>query len=141
MRCRGIPFTNLDHLMDGTLVPGNPDIYYGTRPEQLTRRVRNELSGHIIPSTQEDFNYAKPAKIRPFVIHADREGTSPPQRSVSLYYVELKSYAYKRPRVESFRGHSSLLFRCGIRGSIFVLCYPCDLVSRLSQCPPLRVHS
>jgi len=31
----GIPFTNLNHLMDGTLVPGNPDRYYGARPEQL----------------------------------------------------------------------------------------------------------
>ena len=49
-----IPFTNLDHLTDGTLVSGNPDIYYGARPEQLDRRVRNELSGHIIPSTLND---------------------------------------------------------------------------------------
>jgi hypothetical protein len=29
----GITFTNLDYLTDGTLVPGNPDIYYGARPE------------------------------------------------------------------------------------------------------------
>ncbi|MCJ1381926.1 hypothetical protein MMC17_005038 [Xylographa soralifera] len=50
----GIPFTHLDPLTDGTLAPGNPDIYYGARPEQLDRRVRDELSGHIIPSTQED---------------------------------------------------------------------------------------
>jgi len=49
-----IPFTNLDHLTDGTLVPGNPDIYYGARPEQLDRRVRDELSDYIIPSTQDD---------------------------------------------------------------------------------------
>lgn len=54
----GIPFTNLDHLTDGTLVPGNPDIYYGARPEQLDRRVRNELTGHIIPSTQNDLPIA-----------------------------------------------------------------------------------
>ncbi len=54
----GIPFTNLDHLTDGTLVPGNPDIYYGARPEQLDRRVRDELSGHIIPSTQDDLPIA-----------------------------------------------------------------------------------
>lgn len=46
----GIPFTNLDHLTDGTLVPGNLDIYYGARPEQLDRRVRDELSGYIILS-------------------------------------------------------------------------------------------
>ena len=50
----GVPFTSLDHLMDGTLAPGNPDICYGTRPEQLDRRVREEPSGHIIPSTQGD---------------------------------------------------------------------------------------
>ncbi|KAK5086187.1 hypothetical protein LTR70_007432 [Exophiala xenobiotica] len=50
----GIPFTNLDPLTDGTLAPGNPDVYYGARPEQLDRRVRDELSGLIIPSTQHD---------------------------------------------------------------------------------------
>jgi hypothetical protein len=49
-----IPFTNLNHLTDGTLVPGNPDLYYGARPEQLNRRVRDELSGQIVPSTQHD---------------------------------------------------------------------------------------
>jgi len=54
----GIPFTNLNHLMDGTLVPGNPDRYYGARPEQLDWRVRTELSGHIIPSTQHDLPIA-----------------------------------------------------------------------------------
>ncbi|KAK4066196.1 hypothetical protein Purlil1_13962 [Purpureocillium lilacinum] len=49
-----IPFTNLDHLTDGTLVPGNPDLYYGARPEQLDRTVRSELNRMIIPSTQQD---------------------------------------------------------------------------------------
>lgn len=51
---RQVPFTNLDHLTDGTLVPGNPDLYYGARPEQLDQKVRQELGGHIIPSTQHD---------------------------------------------------------------------------------------
>jgi hypothetical protein len=50
----GIPFINLDYLIDGTLVPSNLDIYYGARPEQLNRRVRDELSGYIIPSTQDN---------------------------------------------------------------------------------------
>lgn len=50
----GIRFTNLDDLTDGTLAPGNPDVYHGARPEQLDRRVRDELSGQIIPSTQDD---------------------------------------------------------------------------------------
>lgn len=49
-----IPFANLDHLTDGTLVPGNPDLYYGARPEQLNWQVRDELSDQIIPSTQHD---------------------------------------------------------------------------------------
>ena len=54
----GIPFGNLDHLTDGNLKPGNPDIYHGARPEQLNRVVRTELSGHIVPSTQEDLPIA-----------------------------------------------------------------------------------
>ncbi|KAK8000504.1 hypothetical protein PG990_013104 [Apiospora arundinis] len=49
-----IPFNNLDQLTDGSLVPGNPDRYYGARPEQLDRRIRAELDGFIVPSTQHD---------------------------------------------------------------------------------------
>jgi len=49
-----IPFTNLRHLTDGSLVPGNPDLYYGARPEQLDRTVRKELNTMVIPSTQHD---------------------------------------------------------------------------------------
>ena len=55
---RGMPFTNLAHLTDDTLVPGNPDLYYGARPEHLDRRVRNELSGRINPLTQVDLPMA-----------------------------------------------------------------------------------
>jgi hypothetical protein len=54
----GIPFTNLVPLTDGKLAPGNPDIYYGARPELLDRRVRDEFSGHIIPLTQDDLPIA-----------------------------------------------------------------------------------
>jgi hypothetical protein len=53
-----IPFRNLSHLTDGTLVPGNPDLYYGARPEQLNRQVREDLSDQIIPSTQDDLPIA-----------------------------------------------------------------------------------
>ncbi|CAJ2500311.1 Uu.00g031640.m01.CDS01 [Anthostomella pinea] len=53
-----VPFTNLDHLTDGSLVPGNPDRYYGARPEQLDRQVRAELHGSITPSTQHDLPVA-----------------------------------------------------------------------------------
>jgi hypothetical protein len=54
----GIPLTNLDYLTDGTLAPGNPDLFYGACPEQLDRRIRNELNSRIIPSTQEDLPMA-----------------------------------------------------------------------------------
>lgn len=57
-RSGGIPFTNLDPLTDVMLKPGNPDVYYGARPEQLNRHVRNELSGLITPSTQQDLPMA-----------------------------------------------------------------------------------
>ncbi|KAF5020097.1 hypothetical protein F66182_7885 [Fusarium sp. NRRL 66182] len=53
-----ITFTNLDPLTDGTLVAAKPDTYYGARPEQLDRRVRRELGGHIIPSPQHDLPIA-----------------------------------------------------------------------------------
>ncbi|KAI9659670.1 MAG: hypothetical protein M1829_006578 [Trizodia sp. TS-e1964] len=50
--CRSgrIAFRNLRPLTDGTIVPGNPDVYYGARHEQLDLRVHNELSKQIIPS-------------------------------------------------------------------------------------------
>ncbi|XWW92729.1 hypothetical protein V2A60_000655 [Cordyceps javanica] len=51
-------FTNLDHLTDGTIVAGNPDRYYGARPEQLKRNIREELGGKIVPSTQRDLPIA-----------------------------------------------------------------------------------
>ena len=45
----GYPLNNLDALTDGTLAAGNPDHFYGVRPEQLNRQIRNELKlGHYI---------------------------------------------------------------------------------------------
>lgn len=41
-------------LSDGQLVPGNPDVYYGARSEQLNRRTRNVLDKLICPTTQQD---------------------------------------------------------------------------------------
>jgi len=34
--------------------PTNPNLFYGIRPVQLNRRIRNKLSGRIIPSTMTD---------------------------------------------------------------------------------------
>lgn len=52
--CGETPFTNLNHLTDGSLVPGNPDRCFGNRPETLNRRVRDMLSHDICPFTQGD---------------------------------------------------------------------------------------
>ena len=57
-RAGGIPFTNLDPLTDGTLKPGKPDIYHGARAEQLSRKVRDQLGGQIILSTQDNLPIA-----------------------------------------------------------------------------------
>jgi len=45
-------FTNLSPLTRSKLVPGSPDLYHGARPEQLDRRVRDELDRSIVPSKQ-----------------------------------------------------------------------------------------
>ncbi|TFB01190.1 hypothetical protein CCMA1212_007032 [Trichoderma ghanense] len=50
----GTLFGNLEPLTDGTLAPANPDIYYGTYPEELDRSIRGELAKIIIPSTMQD---------------------------------------------------------------------------------------
>jgi hypothetical protein len=47
-------FASLEPLTDGTLMPAMPDLYYGARPEQLDRKVRQDLERYIIPSTQHD---------------------------------------------------------------------------------------
>jgi hypothetical protein len=46
-----LPFGNLAPLTDGTIVNAQPDYYEGARPEQLDRRIRNELGPYIVPST------------------------------------------------------------------------------------------
>jgi len=97
----GIPFTNLYHLTDGTLVPGNPDIYYGARPEQLDRQVRDELSKHIIPSTQEDL----PVAPNFFLEVKGPDGSAAVARRQASYHValgargihSLRSYGQEEP--------------------------------------------
>ncbi|EEQ85579.2 uncharacterized protein BDCG_08848 [Blastomyces dermatitidis ER-3] len=54
----GYPFGNLAPLTDGTLAAGKPDHFYGARPEQLDRNIRNELNDLIIPSTQDSLPMA-----------------------------------------------------------------------------------
>ena len=52
-RCVGgdTPLINLADIMSGKSYRAKPDLYYGARPEQLDRRVRDELGAYVIPST------------------------------------------------------------------------------------------
>ncbi|KAG5301145.1 hypothetical protein I7I48_01058 [Histoplasma ohiense] len=52
------PFGNLAPLTDGTLALARPDHFFGARPEQLNRSIREGLSDQIIPSTQDDLPMA-----------------------------------------------------------------------------------
>ncbi|KKZ67175.1 hypothetical protein EMCG_07120 [[Emmonsia] crescens] len=54
----GYSFGNLAPLTDGNLAAGKPDHFYGARPEQLDRNIRDELNDLIIPSTQHSLPMA-----------------------------------------------------------------------------------
>lgn len=60
VRCMGgdYSFGNFAPLTDGTLANANPDHFFGARPEQLSRQIRDELSDFIVPSTQKDLPIA-----------------------------------------------------------------------------------
>ena len=45
-----VPFGHLEPV-DKDLVKPEPDIYYGAKPEQVDRRVRDELGKYILPSS------------------------------------------------------------------------------------------
>ncbi|KAL2862652.1 uncharacterized protein BJX67DRAFT_365955 [Aspergillus lucknowensis] len=49
----GSLFNNLAPLTDGAVSMAKPDTYYGARPEQLKREIRNDLSDKIIPSKKD----------------------------------------------------------------------------------------
>ncbi|KAL9056689.1 MAG: hypothetical protein Q9162_002758 [Coniocarpon cinnabarinum] len=44
-------FNNLAPLTDGTIATDKPDYYEGSRPEDIEKHIRGELSEYIIPST------------------------------------------------------------------------------------------
>jgi hypothetical protein len=45
-------------ITDGSIVPGNPDLCYGSRPEQVNQKARKDLDGYIVPFTQRDLPVA-----------------------------------------------------------------------------------
>ncbi|OAL34115.1 hypothetical protein AYO20_06570 [Fonsecaea nubica] len=99
--CGGIRWTNLDPLTDGTIVPGNPDIYYGAHPEHLDRRVRDELRNSIIPSKQDSL----PIVPNFFLAVKGPGGTAKVANSQALYngalgergMIRLLSFGHEKP--------------------------------------------
>lgn len=53
-----VSFENLNHLTDGSLVSAQPDLYYGSQPATLHRKVRRNLHNYVVPSTQEELPIA-----------------------------------------------------------------------------------
>ncbi|KAI9712376.1 MAG: hypothetical protein M1820_001589 [Bogoriella megaspora] len=48
-----IPLNNLADIMRGPSHKAKPDVYYGARPEQLRREVRDKLQAFVVPSTKD----------------------------------------------------------------------------------------
>ncbi|KAL3477693.1 hypothetical protein BJX99DRAFT_123468 [Aspergillus californicus] len=55
---RDVLFNNLAPLTDGTLSLAKPDMYHGTRPDKLSREVRQDIGELIIPSNNDSFPIA-----------------------------------------------------------------------------------
>lgn len=51
---KNVLFTNMDPLVPG-ISQAKPDYYYGAQPELIHQQVREDLSGHIVPSTSTHF--------------------------------------------------------------------------------------
>ena len=51
---RNLIFSNLEPLTNGEIVDPKPDLYCGSRPEEIHDQIREHLAGHIIPSTKKE---------------------------------------------------------------------------------------
>jgi hypothetical protein len=65
-------FNNLTPLINDILIVAKPDLYYSARLKQLNRQVRDELSSHIIPSTQHNL----PITLNFFLAAKGPDGTA-----------------------------------------------------------------
>lgn len=95
MRSGGIPFTNLEHFTDGTLLPGNPDIFYCSPPEQVDRRVREELSAFIISLTKNEL----PIAPNFFLVVKGPEGSAAVANRQACYDGALGARGIQKPTI------------------------------------------
>ena len=76
-----LPFGNLKDLTDGTITKAQPDFYDGSRPDELNKRIRDELGPYIVPST----NTAAPCLPNFFTEGKGPKGTSDVCKRQALY--------------------------------------------------------
>ena len=50
-----VPFRNVDDMAPDVFKKPRPDLYWGARPEQIDRRVRQDLNHQIVPSTKDTY--------------------------------------------------------------------------------------
>ncbi|KAG5763567.1 hypothetical protein H9Q72_008331 [Fusarium xylarioides] len=116
---RNTVFSALEPLTDNTITAAKPDIYWGAYPEQLTLLARNELAGHIMPSTMLN----KPMAPNVFLEVKGPEGKAAVatrqvrydgavgargMHSLQNYLVEEPQYD-RKPHTFSFTYHEGLL--------------------------------
>ncbi len=50
-----VTFRNMDDMAPDVFKKPKPDLYWGARPEQIDRRVRQDLNHQIVPSTKDTY--------------------------------------------------------------------------------------
>lgn len=78
---RKTKFGNLEPLTDGNIAPDNPDLFYGSRPEELNRQIRDKLKHLIVPSTMDD----KPMAPNFYVAAKGPDGSASVARRQACY--------------------------------------------------------
>jgi hypothetical protein len=55
---RKVPYGNMTDMAPGIFKRAKPDLYWRARPEQIDRRVRQDLDHQIVPSTKDTYPVA-----------------------------------------------------------------------------------
>jgi hypothetical protein len=55
---RKVPYGNMADMAPDVFKKAEPDLYWGARPEQIDRRVRQDLDHQIVPSTKDTYPVA-----------------------------------------------------------------------------------
>ncbi|KAL9621088.1 MAG: hypothetical protein Q9160_004473 [Pyrenula sp. 1 TL-2023] len=76
-----VPFSNIDDMAPDIFKKPKPDLYWGARPAQINRQVRQDLNHQILPSTKADY----PAAPNFFFETKGPSGSAAVQRRQACY--------------------------------------------------------